>query len=168
MPKLKVNGNYNVLIKDIGIYVSSTLSPDISQAEFKSSSDLAKLITNGFIIIDNLKTIAIEKQDSDVSDDFIPVLQDGTTFVKEGHVVGVPEGVFVATPKGIEDKYEPLFDVTIPEEIETTVKTTKDEDSINTKIVTDVIIDTPVTEKKTLATSKIVKDTKTVKSVEKK
>lgn len=99
MYTLKVNGNYNVLVNDISVYVSPTMSPVINQEQFDSSSNLKKLIANGIIVVNDGVSV-VEDKDSDLT----PVYQDGSAFVKGEQPTGTPSGIFVANPKGVGKK----------------------------------------------------------------
>lgn len=102
MYTLKVNGNYNVLVNDINVYVSPTMSPVINQEQLDSSANLRKLVDNGIIVVSSSTDVVVENKISDST----PIYQDGSAYVKGEQPVGNPEGVFVANPKGVGEKIE--------------------------------------------------------------
>lgn len=96
MYNVKVNGNYNVLINDINVYVSTTHvhGVDINEKAYKSSKDVQSLLKAGIIIVNP----AGSKEAKATTKAVVVEAKSEKAFVKEVAVQTVPENVFVAQP----------------------------------------------------------------------
>lgn len=100
MYNVKVNGNYNVLINDINIYVSYSHvnGVDITKELHDSSKELKKLVKSGILQVSltsaketaSAKTKVDDKKKEDHKE---------KVFIREAEVTTNPEDTFVALPK---------------------------------------------------------------------
>lgn len=140
MYNVKVNGNYNVLINDISVYVSTSHANgiDISKEKHDISKDLASLVKAGIVIVNPAGSKEAKAETKAVK---VEAKQE-RAFVKEIPSNKEPKDVFVAQPKEelVEEKVEELKEeVKIEEpvlkakEVEVVKETTKTEKAATKK-----------------------------------
>lgn len=98
MYNVKVNGNYNVLINDINVYVSPNHvnGVDIDEKAYKTSKDIQSLVKAGIIVVNpaGSKEAKTEAKAAKVEEP-----KKERAFVREVAAPEAPKDIFVAQPK---------------------------------------------------------------------
>ncbi|MDF2533984.1 MAG: hypothetical protein K0R18_141 [Bacillales bacterium] len=148
---VKPNGNYNIVISDIGVTISSNNNILIEKSKIDNSGDARKLIVSNLLLIEdaNEKTIKTEDKVEAKAD-------DAKIFVAREEETKVNSEVFVREPKKEVEIVSPVVEeIKNTEVVEISTEEVKVEVAEvveNTKIATKVVAEkaaptTEVTEK---------------------
>jgi hypothetical protein len=128
MYKIKVNGKYNLLIRDIGISVSyiNTDGVLLTKEMFDGSSDIKKMIDSNLIIVEEYSEKPQIKPKKSMK-------KEEKTFVSEGLTISTPEDVFVRKPENKPSQLK-IEEVTSKETFEANQKNEVDNQKIENTV----------------------------------
>lgn len=119
MYRVKTNGNYNILINDIKVYVSflNEEGSIISNEEFERSQDLKNLVSKGLLVIEPIKNLTMNNK---TETEEVPknVESNSQAFVREVDEVKEPENVFIANPEENEKQEEKHEEMALDDSVE--------------------------------------------------
>lgn len=97
MYRIKTNGNFNIVINDIKVAVSSANINGIlvEKEKIDNSKDAKKLIASKFLIVEEENNILVEKKQQSKNKNS----NEKTVFVTEGNSNTNPDDVFVRQPE---------------------------------------------------------------------
>jgi hypothetical protein len=95
MYRLKVAGNYNLVIKDLGISINAASNKDVlvDKEKFEASVDAQRLVTNKFLIVEDADSAKSQKP---VVEKFVPNTE---AIVVKREEEKKPENIFVRQPE---------------------------------------------------------------------
>jgi hypothetical protein len=115
MYRIKAAGNYNIILKDIGVFFSFPSEVFITEQQYKKSRDLMSCFAAGYVLIDRLKDAPTQVEV--ISEKIVPA--SDTFFVTEGNKVFTESSSFVK--KTEEDRVTIVQEVKHAEKQEDTV-----------------------------------------------
>lgn len=147
MYSVKANGNYNIIITDIGVTISSSNAKDvlIEKEIFESSTDAKKLIEDNYIIAKEVKSADEDKKakkpENEKQEDaevFIARKEKAEKAVEDVFVVEIPKETKEAKAEKVEKAEVTKVEETIEKTEATKSPVKKAEDKIEVKAETPV------------------------------
>jgi hypothetical protein len=89
MYKIRATGNYNVILKDIGIYFTYPTVISITEEQYSKSKDLKVFIASGIVVVETNELNGVENN--------VPKIEsnDNPSFVREGNELFNNTGSFI-------------------------------------------------------------------------
>ena len=100
MYKIKANGNYNIILKDIGVYFSHPQEVVVSEEKYNQSKHIKMFLQSGIITVEKIEVN--NTSSSSNSNEKQELIKQDTVFVSEGSTSISNDGVFVRS--GDEEK----------------------------------------------------------------